>query len=372
MQKTTLLLISLAFILGITSCKEDVPPLVIPDNYDASGFAASTTTQATVRTQLGSMSSLMKTGRIAGVFVTEADLVGAFNAGNPSLSDISTSYYGDRIRRDNGWIENLSFASANMYTPGTPQNEGGFFEGYLFDENGIELEQIIEKGLFAAAMYNHALTLMNGDLADGTTDQIISIFGAHPDFANSNNSDLHNNPDVFMANYTARRDKNDGDGFYTNIQKASIKLQAAIAAGDDYKEDQQEAIDAIKDNWEKASAATVINYCHAAISKLSATNPTESDQASALHAYSEAVGFLHGWYEIPAADKRISDSEIEEVLALMNAPQNGTPTSYTFVTDPVNQLPQLTDAINRLKAIYAFSDQQIEDFKSNWVSEQNR
>ncbi|MEZ4686279.1 MAG: hypothetical protein R3B47_09490 [Bacteroidia bacterium] len=104
----------------------------------------------------------------------------------------------------------------------------------------------------------------------------------HADFPNSDDASNHSNPDLFVAKYTARRDKNDGNGFYSQMQAAFIKLQAAIAAGDDYEEERDEAIAVIKDVWEKATMATIINYGYSAISKLSATNPGEADQASAL------------------------------------------------------------------------------------------
>jgi hypothetical protein len=364
----TLSLIALAIVFS--ACEDEVAPLVIPDAFDAGDFNAVTTTQAAVRSQLSSLSSTMKAGRTAGTNVDASDLSTAFTSMSPSLEDITTSYYAGLVNGTDGWLDNIALASGGTYVPGEVSDNGGVFVKYLFDENGIELEQLVEKGLFAAALYNHALVLMNGDLSDGTADQLVSIFGTSPDFPNSDNGDNHANPDIFMAKYTARRDKNDGNGLYTQIKTAFIKLQAAIAAGEDYNEDRDEAIAEIKDLWEKGSAATVINYCQAAISKLSATSPSESDQASALHSYSEAVGFLHGWYQV--SEKRITDAEIEEVLGFMNAPKGGIPTSYTFVTDPANQLPKLQQAIDRLKSIYGFTDQQITDFEKNWVNEQSR
>ena len=57
---------------------------------------------------------------------------------------------------------------------------------------------------------------------------------------------------------------------------------------------------------------------------------------------------------------------------LLNAPYNGTPTSYKFATDPANELPKLTTIIGKLQAKYGFSNQQEEDFKNNWVAVQGR
>lgn len=371
MSRITSILFLLIFILAITSCKEDIPPLVVPDTFDATGFDAATSTQSAVRSQLSALSNAMQVGRSADTSIMGGPLLDALSTGSPSLLDITTEYYSPLVGSPtSGWVFELAAASGNIYTLGDINDDGGVFGSYLFDENGIELEQLVEKGLFAAALYNHALTLMDGTIDENTAAQLVSIFGAHPDFPNSDNSSNHTNADIFMAKYTARRDKNDGSGLYTSIKTSFIKLQFAAAQGESYNTVRDEATAEIKDLWEKASAATVINYCHAAISGLSATNPGEADQASALHAYSEAVGFLHGWYSI--AEKRITDTEIAEILTLMNAPVDSTPTSYTFATDPVNELPKLTQVIDRLKAIYGFTEAEIEDFKKNWVSEQGR
>jgi hypothetical protein len=51
----------------------------------------------------------------------------------------------------------------------------------------------------------------------------------------------------------------------------------------------------------------------------------------------------------------MTDAQIDELLVLLNAPHNGTPTSYKFVMDFSNEYPK-----------------EIEDFKKNWVAEQGR
>jgi hypothetical protein len=124
--------------------------------------------------------------------------------------------------------------------------------------------------------------------------------------------------------------------------------------------------------WEKSNAATVINYLHSTTSKLSQTEVSPEDVGSALHAYGEAVGFLHGWRTLPAGERIITDNEIDEILELIYAPQNATATSYRLAQEPFATLPQLGQAIERLQGIYGFSEQEIEDFRKNWVNEQGR
>jgi hypothetical protein len=351
--------------------KDEKEPLAIPASYDGAAFAANTGTQTAVRSQLEQLVAEIKKGRTSGVVLDFTTLHDLFVIGNPSLYAITTPYYRSQIDGAGSWLDELAKASGGAYTPGAPAGgQGGVYGSYLFDENGLELEQMVEKGLFGAALYNHALALTQDGITLAEVDQMASVFGAPPSFPNTNNAASTPTPDKFLAGYAARRDKNDGNGLYTAIRDNFIKLQAAVKAGDNYKQEQEEALAAILENWEKANAATIINYCHSVISALSATNPTDGQKSGALHSCSEAVGFINGWRTI--AQKTITDAEIDEILTLFNAPLLETPALYKFATDPVNELPKLTQAIDKLKAIYGFSTQDIEDFRKNWVAEQGR
>ncbi|PHN03543.1 hypothetical protein [Flavilitoribacter nigricans] len=354
------------------ACEKDVQPIINYDFvYEGDNFETNAAAELELRNALSALASEMKNGRTAGTQVDYNQLLSLYQAGTPSLASTSTTYYQNRIEGAGGWLEELSKASGGTYTPGTPTGEGGVYEGYLFNEYGLELEQMVEKGLFAAALYNYAAAILDGSHDETTADRVVALFGAHPDFSNSDNSSV-DNPDTFSAKYTARRDKNDGLGMYYIMVNNFEVLQTAIRIGDDLDTQKRLAIAALKTTWERAIFATAINYLHSAISKLSSTNPTDADQASALHAYSEVIGFIHGWREIAPAQKLITDSEIDDLLLTLNAPYDAAPASYTFATDPVNELPKMTQAIDKIQAIYSFTDQQIQDFKENWVSKQGR
>jgi hypothetical protein len=75
---------------------------------------------------------------------------------------------------------------------------------------------------------------------------------------------------------------------------------------------------------------------------------------------------------LPQQHKKITDTQIDAILTLLNAPANGTPTSYKFITEPVTELPKLTQIITQLKGIYGFTDAEIEEFKNNWITLQGR
>jgi len=371
MRKTAILLVFSTFTL-ITACESEKEALVIPNTYNAANFSTNASTELQVLVRLTELVNETKKGRTAGISVSNSNLTALYNAGNPTLKSLNTTYYASRLEGTNGFLAELSKASGTTYTPGAPTGEGGVFGGYLFDENGLELEQLIEKGQFGSVLYHHATKLLSAELDNTTSDKVLAILGSNPSFPNSSDATKHEQPDKLAAVYAARRDKNDGNGFYTQLKNSFIKLQVAIAAGNEYEAEQQQAVKEIKETWEKVNAATIINYCHTVISTMSATSPTDAQKANALHAYGEAVGFTHGWRTIPQQHKIITDTEIDEILVLLNAPFNATPTSYLFITDPVNQLPKLQQVISKLKSIYGFTDQQIEDFKKNWVSEQQR
>jgi hypothetical protein len=370
------------FIWGITiallaaSCEKEtkpVPPLTIPATYESANFETSAAMQIGVGKRVAGITNEAKKGRKNGVKISLDSLKYWFTTASPSLKSLNTAYYAGKLDGNAGWLVEIEKASGGTYTPSALiAGNGGTFGGYLFDENGIEIEQLIEKGQFGAVHYNHATTLLSGNITPETVDQLVAIFGANPTFPNTPTASKTPTPDLYMANYAARRDKNDGSGYYTQMKNAFLKLQAAVKAGNDYAKERDEAVAAIKLTWEKINAATIINYCYSVISTMSATAPTDTQKGAALHAHNECIGFAHGWRTIAQVHKKITDTQIDEVLELLNAPVSGTPTPYSFITDPVNQLPRLTQIIAKLKGIYGFTDAEIEDFKKNWVSVQGR
>jgi len=365
-------LFGIFFLIVSSSCTDQNKTLSIPEDYNATNFITSATTELAVLNQLDNLVSEMKKGRSVDNNLEKVVLQNLYQAGSPSLADITTTYYDSKINGLTGFFTELEKAAGNEYNPATPNETGGVYGSYLFNQYGLEPEQQVEKGIFAAALYNHFVRLTKTEFSENTVHQMAAIMGLNPSFPSSNNATLHSNPDRFAAVYVARRDKNDGNGFYSILKKEFIRLQAAVNQGSDFNDERDEAIETIKQTWEKAILATVINYSYATIATLSSTSPTDVQKASALHAYGEAVGFLHGWKTISQADKVITDAQIDALLVLLNAPSNGNPTSYLFITDATNQLPKLLDVISEIQGIYDFTSADLEDFKKNWVSEQSR
>jgi hypothetical protein len=369
---------ALFFSSMLVACEDDnktKDPLVIPSAYDGAAFTTNAAAQLTARTALINLTNEMKKGRVNGTKVDLTALTNFYTQGTPSLKSYTTSFYNAKIEGANGYLSELNKASGGTFTPDNRSGNGGTYGGYLFDENGVEMEQMVEKGLFGAALYNQAVVLMKGHagFTPANADQLLAFYGASVNFNSSDDAAKHGaSVDRFMANYAARRDKNDGKGLYTQLKTQFIRLQAAAKQEPNYHDDLLNALDQIASLWEKANAATVINYCHSAVSTLSSTSTTEAQKGAALHSLNEAMGFLQGWKTIDAGYRRITDAQIDEYLALLNVPATGTPTPYSFLTDPVNQLPKLQQLISKLQTLYQFSTQDVEDFKRNWVKEQGR
>jgi hypothetical protein len=368
MRNTLLFPLLFGFVLAMSSCEKD--GIEVPNAYDGTAFSAQTVDEEAIKAQLVALDNLSKTARTAGVVLTASDLLSVYRAGAVDLSPLAVASFDQTIIGAGGWFDALAQASGGTYDPFHPASGGGVYGGYLFDAAGAEPGEILGKGLYGALLYHRATQLLTGELTAAEVDRVLALYGAHPDFANSDNAALHAHPDAFMAKYTARRDKNDGNGLYTRIRDQFIVLQAAVAQG--FPAERDEAAAELQGLWEKACAATVINYLHQATAKLTLTTPTANDFGAALHALGEAYGFLLGWYHLPAENRMASSTQLSEVLATLHCSVAGAPEPERFVLSPAAEVPRLLQAIEQLQALYGFTDPEITDFQKNWVNEQAR
>lgn len=370
-----------AFLLGaslISSCQKDdqliKPPLTVNTQFDTSGMAANTLLVSGLNRQIANLTTKMKTGRVAGQQLVESDLLATWQSGvgdsvlaNKAVTPLASLYP--------IWLRELAKASGSSWTPGASTGEGGVYgsgtSSYLFDETGLEMEQMVEKSQFAGTQFRLAIQLLQAKTPENIQKALV-LFGAPSTFPNS---DKATNPDRFAAAYAARRDKNDGLGFYSQLKQNFLVLQAAAKAGDAYNDEYQTAFAKLKSNWERALMATVINYCYSASTSLAVAAPGPDATARALHALGEAIGFTYGMKAVPANDRIITDNQIDAILTKLNAPPNGPSTVYKFATEAFQQLPMLDDsqgAIGLIKSVYGFTDAEIVDFRQNWVSVQSR
>ena len=374
MRKQSFIGIITAFVVIFTACKKEETntgksALTIPSAYDSTNFVGNLGDLISFRQHFDAMVNEAKKGRVTGQNASATNMANSFKAGTISIESFTIPAFASLLLGENAWFKELEKASGSTYHVDSSSVQGGTFGGYLFDENGFEPEQIIEKGLFGAALVNHAHSLLKSPrLAE--VDQALYILGLTPHFVNSNAAKYGSASDKYLAVYAARRDKNEGNGLYGNTRYNFIKLQAALKAGEAYQVEKNEAIAAIISNMEKANFATIINYCHTSIANLSQTTLTDAQKAATLHAIGECIGFTMGYKGL--LNKKITDAQIDEILTLLNAPTTGGGKPALFITDRVNQISKLQLIISNLQQIYSFTDAEVEDFKKNWVAEQNR
>jgi hypothetical protein len=296
---------------------------------------------------------------------TAAELKAIYDMGMPTLRSITTGYYAGKIDE---WLGVFEAAAGNMWTPAEPPpaTGGKYLMGDIYSKEGLDIRQAIEKGMFGAAFYNHALTLMSGQVSPATVDRLIAIFGAHPTFPKDDGA-MAMNRDIWVASYAKRRTNPAApmsSGIYYQIKANFIAAQAAAAGGASCTTELQAALKSLRDNWEKALFATVIYYANDTKTKLGQV--MDMNFGPALHNIGEASSFVHGYRMLPAASRKITDAQIDEILLLFGAPATGAVTTYKFATDTTTQVPKLDEAIAKVKTIYGWSDADVEGFKTNY------
>lgn len=350
----------------------------MPDLYDGAAYDKNAAVELALRSQFNALNDLMKKaeGDLA-TMPTAEELTALYEAGNPSVKDATTAYYDGRVL---GWLADFEAAAGNTWTPmNPPSGPGGKYGKYIFSAFGTDLRQAVEKGMFTATFYNHALTIGKGSVDAAAIDRLLTVFGAHPSFpGDSETADpaVVPYPDRLGAQYAERRspkDPNDpskpadpkNPGPYFRIKADFIRAKAAIAKGPDCDAARDEAVARIMTEWERVMAATVIYYLNDASLKLTKENPTVDDLAGGLHGYGETIGFIHGFRGLPADARMITDAQIDGLLKSIGAPHDADASSYLLVTDPATEVPKLLLAAEEVAKIYGFSAQEVEAFKVN-------
>lgn len=343
--------------------------------YDGAGFAANAAAALTLRSQFNAAQQPMKDAEAdLAVTPSAAELDALYQVIAPQV----TSYYDPIV---DGLLVDFAAAAGNTWTPSEPPvAPGGTFGKYIFREDGADLRQHFEKGLFGALFLNQAFALGGQVDTLEELDGLLALYGAHPDFpgdSETTDTALVPNPDRIYAQYAERRspkDPNDtslpadpaAPGPYFRIKRAFIDAQEAIKAGSACDAVRDASVAAILAEIDRVNAATVVYYLNDAVVKLTADNPTTDQLAGGLHGYNEALAFLHGLKGLPAGARVITDAQIDELLTDLLAPPGGSFTSYQLLLDPAATAPALLTAIAELAAIYGFSAAELEAFETNY------
>ncbi len=355
-------LLSLLFLATVffLSCTEGDPvditeTLEIPDTYSFDNVSYSG--QLSRLAQLNELKSYMVTAQEGDVL--DANRLKAMYA-NEAGADFSRTYEKDIrsktfeiVRADfDTYLEALAQNSAST----TPASQGvaGISssadgqKSYVFNENGIEYIQIIEKGLMGACFYyqgtsvylgsdrmdvdNEAVEPGEGTAMEHHWDESFGYFGVPTDFP-SNTDGV-----AFWGDYC--NDRNALLGTNAKIMDGYLTGRAAISAKDLTTRDAQ--IEIIRENWELVSASTAIHYLNSALENT-------DDVTRKFHALSEAVAF--GWSLQFNEASRLSRQEVSTWLTGFAGSSEITDMNFYPTTDA-----QITEARRVLAEAYGLED----------------
>ena len=312
------------------------PSYAIPTTYsftDANGNSTVSYSGQTERlNQLGEMVVLMKTGISSTVdgqaLLDMYENIGGDGNGNFSFTSTKQlkdkTFIADQTLFET-WMSELAVTSASNGTTASSGQAGTLASGtstYLFNENGVEHVQLIEKGLMGAVFMNQALNnyFSTSQMAvDNTTavdeaggkyytvmehhwDEAFGYFGVDVDFPT-------NIPSSFWGKYCNSVDGvlNSNEDMMSNF----LKGRAAITASE--YTDRDEAIQALRMEWEEISAEQAISYLDDAIGSFG------NDDAKFLHVLSEAYAFAWNLRYAPVETRRMDTIEHAALMALFPA-----------------------------------------------------
>ena len=182
--------------------------------------------------------------------------------------------------------------SPSQGNPGVMTNSSGT-KSYLVNANGVELAQLIEKGLMGACFYYQATAVYLGEgkmnvdnitvvPGEGTAmehhwDEAFGYLGVPTDFPANKNGLL------FWGKYLNDRESKIGQN--ATLMNAFLAGRAAIS--NDNLGERDVKITTIRRSWEQVCAATAIAYLNDAIAAFGV------DDAEKHHALSEAYAFVY-------------------------------------------------------------------------------
>jgi hypothetical protein len=352
-----------------SSCNtDDDDQLEVPTTYEFSRDGSSTVDysgQIERLDMLAQITTYLKTSNTVGAPALDANtLENMFNNENDPFGQVYEKNLSSKCFSSDVpmFLQFLNEAASISQATGTASNgtagvlvEGGSdpIQGYRVNENGLELIQLVEKGLMGAIFYYQAMevylsqdrmsTIGNDDFVEGKNytnmehylDEAFGYFGAPVDFPSiASLEDAR-----FWAKYCNTRNEGLYSGINNEIATAFRTARSGITAKD--YEARDEAIQTIMDKWSVVVAATAVGYLNQALS----TSGTAEYRRH--HVMSEAIGFMLALkYHFNGGNSkfppRYTYSHVEEALVLI-----GTNTNLYTLTDN-----EIEEAINHIKMAF--------------------
>lgn len=336
-------------------------PLTLTGSYPATTFMTASANERALNDRAESLVAAMD-GAAAQppVRTTRAALDMLWTTGSPSLSSLTAAPFGPVM----GEVFTAFIASQDQtWTPANPPNGGGLYGKFIFSDRGVDVSEFVEKGLFGALAFNEVVKRLPNATTPESVDQLVALYGATPTFPQDDKAP--EGKDNFTAKYAKRRTPPGMSGSYTIIRDAFTTARLA-ATSSSCAAERTQALDTVRQEWERVLSATVVFYVNASVSKLQDANADVAKKAGALHDLGEAIGMLHGLKAVPSASRKITDAQLDSVLTALKAPTFGTATVFRFVTDVPPDLDGLLTANTQLATIYGFSADDMARFRTSY------
>jgi hypothetical protein len=337
-----------------------------PDAWAAPDWSANTTDALALRASLDDLVGTMRMAEEGMVVIEDvAELEALFDAGAPSVASITNAGYLPVVQGSfTEFVDVVAAGEQDLIDDGgqwTPGPAGGIF-GTSFrgiNEGGLEVRQLVDKGLFAGGgLYRQAVLLASGPIDEATIDALAALWGA--------NEALDPEGEITdSANYTYQM------GFHGEV--AASLIAAKAYAGDAACEaERDEAIRTFFRTWELAMLARFVHYANVASAAIELAT-MDDDFAGALHELGEGLGLALGFYGLEDPDagplagqaRVVTDAQLDAIAQAMRIETSalGTSTTGEFVQSYLDFVDAVAEAEGVVAEAYGLTDADLAAFR---------
>jgi hypothetical protein len=358
-----------ALVAGLTTaCGESCP---VAEDWDAPDWDTNAAESLALRGQLDTLGTALRETEQGTRTLDAAALTAAWEAGSPSLLDVTSPGYQPIV--DDALAEFGELAAVGptdlvddtgAWTPGAA---GGTFGSSTrgINEGGIEVRQMIDKGVFGGAgLYNYAAGLTAGDVHAETVEAIAAAFGAE--------SGLSAEEEITdSANYA------NSMGYFDDVA-VQLTIAHGHAENHDCEADRDAALVAAFRTWELAMYARFVFYANEALAAVTA-EVTDESVATAIHELSEGLGLAAGFYgltapasgPLAAAPRVVTDAAIERMMTAMGVDLDDLGASSTgeLIVDPTALETGVREVEAAVAEAFGLTQAEVEAFRVETASE---
>lgn len=210
----------------------------------------------------------------------------------------------------NSYMNTAANGQAGTLTSGTST--------YLFDANGFDKAELIEKSIMGAVFKYQALNVylgpskMNVDNTTPVSGEAYTNMEHHWDECFGYFSVPVNFPTAPSLAFWGKYCNSQNAALNSNQVMMGSFLKGRAAISNNVMADRDAAIVAIREMWEKIAAYQAMHYL------TQAAGYYGTDQAKYLHVLSEAYGFIYSLRFAPVETRKMSITEVDNLLADFN------------------------------------------------------